>query len=112
MRKIFWAVIAIMVTSSTPSAWGAQTSFLCRPVGEEGYVDVVSAGKNNRVLVQFNGGNFLEGQAEFENPILYVTVPVDVGVIVLAFDVTKGIAAMVAKSEKKETVIEMVCKFR
>lgn len=81
-------------------------------MGESGYVDVVSAGSNNRVLVQINGGNFLEGQAEFESPILYVTIPVDVGVVVLAFDVTKGMAALVAKTDKKETVIELVCKFR
>ena len=121
MDKIMFRVIlgmtmfaaAMFAMALLTMAWAeAPASFLCKTNDTQEYIDVVSTGKNNKVLVQVNGGDFLPGDAEFDDPILYVTVPVNTGVFVIAFDVRKQMAAVALRTQKTKQTHEMVCVFR
>lgn len=104
-------LLAFALLSASTSAYAAKTSFLCRTLDTKEYVDVVSTGENT-ALVQVNGGDFLEAVAEFEDPILFITVPLDTGVLVLAYDVIQDKAALVVKTKKRNQTHEMKCTFR
>lgn len=108
-------MIKVLVTStllfSSVVANAAQTSFFCMTKDKSTYIDVVSTG-GNRALVQINGGNFLDGEAEFIEPTLYVYVPLTQGVFVLAFDVKKNEAGYAARTADNKQSEELFCKFR
>jgi len=101
---------ALLLTST--QAFAVQTSFLCKTETKD-FIDVVSKGDNtNEVLVQINGGKFLEGFAEFEKPVLFIKVPLDSGVILLGYNVVSGKAMVVTEINGKKQSQEMTCQFR
>jgi len=108
MKQFF---IAAFLFCASTSAYATQASFLCKTLDTNEYVDVVSTGKN-KALVQVNGGGFLDAFAEFEDPILFITVPLDTGVIVIAYNVRQDKAAVVVKTTTKNQTHEMKCTFR
>lgn len=105
-------LILILAFLVSPVVSHAKTiSFLCKTRDTKEYVDVLSAG-DGKVYVQLNGGDFLEGEAEFKDPNLYIYVPVTNGVFVVAFDVTTGEGGFFARAGDKKQSHAMDCKFR
>ena len=111
MRKLLVA-IGFLLVSSFAQASTYNASLLCMTEDRKLFIDVVSTGKNT-ALIQFNGGAFLKAEAEFEDPVLYISTMLEKGVFVLAYDVVNEQAVGVSKfSDKKEGVVELTCKFR
>jgi len=101
---------ALLLTST--QAFAVQTSFLCRTETKE-YIDVVSKGDNTgEVLVQINGGKFLEGFGEFEEPVLFLKIPLDNGVILIGYNVLTDKAIVATDIGGKKTSQNMTCQFR
>lgn len=101
---------ALLLTST--QVFAEQASFLCRTETDE-FVDVVSKGDDtDEVLVQINGGKFLEGFGEFEEPILYIKVPLDRGSILMGYNIKTSKALMLTEINGKKTAIKMTCQFR
>lgn len=109
MKKVIAGIIASLVLTGVAEA--KQASFLCRAKDRNEFIDVVSTG-SNRVLVQINGGDFLDGEAEFEDPTLFVYVPLTNGVFALAFNVRSMNAGYMAKINGVTQTNELDCKFR
>lgn len=109
MKKVIAAVTAFAVMTGISQA--KQASFLCVTKETQEYIDVVSTGRN-RVLVQINGGDFLEGEAEFESPNLFVYVPLTNGVFALGFNVETMNAGYLLKANNTKQTQELTCKFR
>jgi hypothetical protein len=111
VKKLLVA-IGFLLVSSFAQASSYPASLLCMTPDKELYIDIVSTGKKT-AFIQFNGGVFLNAEAEFEDPILYVSVALEKGVFVLAYDVVKEQAVGVSKfSDTRELVIDLTCKFR
>lgn len=111
MKKLLVA-LGFMLVSSFAQAASYPASLLCMTPDRGLFVDIVSTGKKT-AFIQFNGGPFLNADAEFDDPVLYVSVQLEKGVFVLAYDVVKEQAVGVSKFEdQKEFVIEMTCRFR
>ena len=78
MKRIIIATALL----ATP-AYATQSSILCKTDSQE-YIDIVAKGdRTNDVLVQINGGKFLDGHSLLLNDTLIVTVELDSGGIML-----------------------------
>lgn len=111
MKKLLVA-LGFMLVSSFAHAASYPPSLLCMTPDKGLFVDIVSTGKKT-AFIQFNGGPFLEADAEFNDPVLYVSVLLEKGVFIVAYDVVKEQAVGVSKFDgKKEFVFDMVCRFR
>jgi hypothetical protein len=113
-RTALWCIaigIILIVLGSCNLAHAKQPSLLCKTRDSKEYIDIVSTGGTG-ALVQINGGDFLEGTAEFEDPMLYVAVPLTNGTFGVVFDVKERQGVAVLKADGKKQVHEMDCIFR
>ena len=119
MDRYLWRIIIGMVLLGLmflafgviTKAQAKQPSILCKTRDTKEYIDIVSTGGSG-ALVQINGGEFLEGVAEFKDPMLYVTVPLDTGVFLVVFDVKERQGMSALNTTTARQVHEMDCKFR
>ena len=115
-RVSAWMVVITMafllLLAVINKAHAQADSFLCKTLDTNEYVDVVTSGTNNKVLVQINGGRFLEGSAEFKDPLLYIFVPLTNGNFGIVFNVREHKAVSVAVVNGNKQVHEMTCTFR
>lgn len=109
MNRLILALTFLVATAGM--SYAKQASFLCMTKDKKTFIDVVSTG-GNRALVQLNGGDFLEAEAEFIDPTLYIYVPLTQGIFALAFNVKTGEAGYAARIGETKQAEELICKFR
>lgn len=108
MKWIYGIVLALIPAS----AWATQASILCRATDTGQIIDVVDKGDSNGVLVQVDGGRFLDGLSKFDSPILKVYVPLDTGALALVYDVQKHQGAYAIRAGNINETHDMTCQFR
>lgn len=109
MNKTIVALTFLVATTVT--SYAKQVSFLCVTLDKKTYIDVVSTG-GTTALVQISGGDFLEAEAQFVDPTLYIYVPLTNGIFALAYNVKTQEAGYAARLGDTKQAEKLVCKFR
>ncbi len=110
MKSILTTIATVFVM--TVSVQATPASFLCQTLDTKEFIDVVSVGKDG-VYIQVNGGEFIEGEAEFKEPMLYVHAQIskdaEFAVIV---DIREMLGVSALRIGDKKQIHEVRCKFR
>lgn len=104
-------LIAAMMVATPAAANATQSSMICKTNSNE-YVDVVAKGeRTNDVLIQINGGKFLDGHSLMLGSVLVVTAElIDGGILINLGSAGDG-KMIIAVGDKVQTH-KMNCKFR